>query len=75
MVAGVPADDPVTQAEVDWHYRSVARFWSPNAEAFTHLGRMYAEDERFRSNYGRIAEGLAEYQRDAMAAYAEERLR
>ncbi len=75
MVAGVPADDPATQEEVDWHYRSVARLWTPNADAFSHLGRMYADDERFRSNYDRIADGLAGYQRDAMAAYAEARLR
>lgn len=75
MVAGVPADDPSTQEEVDRHYRSVARFWTPSADAFIHLGRMYADDARFRTNYDRIAEGLAEYQRDAMAAYTEARLR
>jgi len=75
MVAGVPADDPSTEEEVDWHYRSVARFWTPSADAFIHLGRMYADDARFRANYDRVAEGLAEYQRDAMAAYAEARLR
>ena len=75
MVAGVPADDPATHEEVDWQYRSVARFWTPNADAFIHLGRMYVDDERFRSNYERIADGLAEYHRDAMAAYAGARLR
>lgn len=74
MVAGVPPDDPVVQEEVDWHYRSVARFWTPNAAAWTHLGRMYVDDDRFKANYERIAEGLAEYQRDAMIAYAEARL-
>ncbi|MEA2703507.1 MAG: MerR family transcriptional regulator, thiopeptide resistance regulator [Actinomycetota bacterium] len=74
MVAGIPADDPVVQEEVDWHYRSVARFWTPNAAAWTHLGRMYVDDERFRANYEGIAEGLAEYQCAAMEAYAEARL-
>lgn len=75
MVAGVPADDALTQDQVDWHYRSVARFWTPDADAFIHLGRMYVDDPRFRANYEQIAAGLAEYQRDAMAAYAEARLR
>jgi len=70
MVAGVPADAPAAQDEVDWHFRSVARFWTPNAAGFTQLGRMNVDDERFRSNYERIAGGLAEFQRDAMAAYA-----
>ena len=75
MVAGVPVTDPAAQEEVDAHYRSVARFWSPDADAFTQLGRMYVDDERFRSNYDRIAEGLAQYLRHAMATYAEARLR
>ncbi|MEU8245106.1 TipAS antibiotic-recognition domain-containing protein [Nonomuraea sp. NPDC048916] len=35
---------------------------------------MQVDDERFRMNYERIAEGLAEYMRDAMAAYAHARL-
>ncbi len=74
MAAGKPADDPEVQAEVDWHYRSVCRFWTPDAAAYTGLGRMYVDDERFRGNYEKIAEGLAVYQRDAMAAYARERL-
>ena len=74
MVAGTPADDPVVQEEVDRHYRWVATFWAPDAAAYAALGRMYVDDERFRANYERIAEGLAEYQRDAMAAYAAARL-
>lgn len=74
MVAGTPVDDPAVQEEVDWHYRSLARFWTPNAAAYGHLGRMYVDDERFRANYERIAEGLSAYQRDAMAAYAAARL-
>jgi len=74
MVAGVPAGEPPVQEEVDWHFRSVARFWTPGAAAFTQLGQMYVDDERFRANYEAIAEGLAQYQRDAMAAYAQARL-
>lgn len=74
MVAGLPVEDPAVQDEVDWHFRSVARLWAPNAEAFTNLGRMYVDDPRFRSNYEQIAEGLAEYQCEAMAAYARLRL-
>ena len=35
---------------------------------------MYVDDERFRANYEKIADGLAAYQRDAMAVYARERL-
>jgi MerR family transcriptional regulator, thiopeptide resistance regulator len=74
MAAGKPAGDAEVQAEVDWHYRWVSRFWTPNAEAYRNLGRMHADDERFRANYEKITEGLAAYQRDAMAVYARERL-
>lgn len=74
MAAGKPAGDPEVQAEVDWHYRWVNRFWAPSAEAYRNLGRMYTDDERFRANYEKISQGLAAYQRDAMAVYAAERL-
>ncbi len=74
MAAGTPVDDPAVQAEVDGHYRGTCRFWTPNREAYKRLGRMYVDDERFTATYDKIAEGLAEYQRDAMIAYADSRL-
>lgn len=74
MVAGKPAGDAEVLDEVDWHYRWITRFWTPSAEAYRNLGRTYVDDERFRVNYERIAEGLAVYQCEAMAAYARERL-
>jgi MerR family transcriptional regulator, thiopeptide resistance regulator len=74
MVAGTPVDDPAVQAEVHLHYQGVCRFWTPNRTAYASLGQMYVDDERFTANYERVAEGLAAYQRDAMAVYAEARL-
>ncbi|MFJ8312116.1 MULTISPECIES: MerR family transcriptional regulator [unclassified Streptomyces] len=74
MVAGTPVTDPAVQDVVDAHYRGVCRFWSPNAAAYKGLAKTYAEDPRFRTNFDKIAEGLAEYQRDAMVAYADARL-
>jgi hypothetical protein len=74
MVAGKPVGDAEVLDEVDWHYRWVSRFWTPGAEAYRNLGRMYVDDERFRANYERIAEDLAAYQCEAMAVYARERL-
>lgn len=74
MVAGTASDDSAVLDEVDQHYRWIARFWEPDAKAYTCVGQMYVDDERFRANYEKIAEGLAEYQRDAMAAYARARL-
>lgn len=35
---------------------------------------MYVDDPRLKANYNKIAVGLAEYYRDAMAVYADSRL-
>ncbi|WP_283137131.1 MerR family transcriptional regulator [Rhizohabitans arisaemae] len=70
MAAGTPVDDPAVLAKLDVHYRRMSRYWTPSAEEYTHFGEMQVSDPTFRATYDRIAEGLAEYQRDAMAAYA-----
>ncbi|GAA1959551.1 MerR family transcriptional regulator [Catenulispora subtropica] len=74
MAAGTPVDDPAVQDEVHQHWLGICHWWTPNRTAYTCLGRMYVDDERFKVNYTKIAEGLAEYQAAAMAAYAEARL-
>jgi DNA-binding transcriptional MerR regulator len=65
---------PAVQEEIDWLHGSVSRMWTPDAAAFTALGEMYVEDERFRATYDRVAPGLAAFVRDAMAEYARTRL-
>lgn len=75
MAAGTPIEDPAVQAEVHAHYFTVSRTWTPDAEAFVNLGRIYAEEEGpWRGVYDKVAPGLADYQRDAMAVYARQRL-
>jgi len=74
MAAGSPVGGPAVQAEVDAHYQGVCRFWTPTASAYKGLGQTYVSDPRFKSAYDKVAVGLAEYQRDAMAAYADARL-
>ncbi|MEV0591715.1 MerR family transcriptional regulator [Nonomuraea cavernae] len=74
MAADTPTDDPAVLAELDAHYRHMTRFWTPTVAEYTHLAQMQVDDEQFRPNYERIAEGLAGYMRDAMLAYAHARL-
>lgn len=74
LQAGTPADAAAVQAEVDAHYRSVCRMWTPDAAAFRALGQTYVDDPQWRATYDRVADGLAAYQRDAMAAYADSQL-
>jgi len=74
MAAGTPVGDAAVQAEIHTQYQGMCRFWTPNRDAYKCLGQMYVDDERFKANYEKIAEGLAEYQRDVMVVYADERL-
>lgn len=74
LTAGTPVADPAVQTEVDSAYQGICRFWTPNAQAFKSLGRMYVDDPRFATNYDAITPGLAEYYRDAMAVYADTQL-
>ncbi|MDP9843856.1 MerR family transcriptional regulator [Streptosporangium lutulentum] len=74
MLTGTPVDAPQVLAELDVHYRHLSESWTPTTEQYLHLARMQAQEERFRVNYEKVAEGLAEYMRDAMTAYAHARL-
>jgi MerR family transcriptional regulator, thiopeptide resistance regulator len=68
--AGVAPDDPRTQAVTAEHHRWVSQFWTPGAEEFAGLGDLYVDHPGFKARYDAVRPGLAEYVRDAMAAYA-----
>jgi DNA-binding transcriptional MerR regulator len=70
MAAGTPVTDAGVQAIVARHHAWVGHFWTPGREAYTNLGQMYVDDERFTATYDAVAPGLAAYLRDAIAAYA-----
>jgi DNA-binding transcriptional MerR regulator len=72
--AGTAADDPAVLDAVAVHHAWLRQFWEPAAESYTGLGRMYADDERFRVQIDAVEPGLAEYLAGAMAAYARARL-
>lgn len=72
--AGKAPDDPEVLDAVDGHYRWICEFWTPNRESYTGLGQLYVDDPRFRANYDRTDPRLAEFMRDAIAAYARARL-
>lgn len=68
--AGTPVDDPAVRAEVADLHRGLTRMWTPDAAAFAHLGRVYAEEGPWREVHEKVAPGLADYQRAAMEDYA-----
>ena len=71
---GVDVLAPSVQDLVQLHYEITCLFWTPNREAYKGLGQLYVDDERFRQNIGDGDDGLVEYLRDAMNAYADARL-
>lgn len=70
--AGQPADGDRARALAERHRRHISRWFYDFPPAMHRgLGRLYVEDDRFASNYDKVAPGLAVYVRDAFAANAE----
>jgi MerR family transcriptional regulator, thiopeptide resistance regulator len=72
--AGAAADDPRVQEVIGEHHRWITNFWTPNRESYPGLGQLYADHPDFRSQFDAQDPRLAEFLRDAIAAYAEANL-
>lgn len=69
-----PASDEV-QAVTHRHYAWVSRSWTPDADSFRGLGRLYVESHEFRRTYQEDElPGCPEFISKAMAVYAERSL-
>lgn len=67
----VPLDDERVRAAVADHRELVNRFYDCDAAMQRNLAEMYVADERFRANYDRHVEGLAQYVHDAVDHHAD----
>jgi hypothetical protein len=74
MVAGTAPSDPAVLDEVEWYYRRANQYGGVNAATFMALGDALVDNEQTRAVFDDVAEGLAAYQREAMAAYTQARL-
>ncbi|WP_148589403.1 MerR family transcriptional regulator [Streptomyces sp. WAC01526] len=74
LAAGTPADAVPAQAEIDAQYRALAELRAVSAQEYRAIGRACVDNEQWRAAYETIAPGLAEYQRDAIEAYAASRM-
>jgi len=74
LTSGADVADPRVQAVVGRHHAWVSRFWTPGRDAYTGLGRLYVDDERFTATLDASAPGLAAYLCAAIAVYAREHL-
>lgn len=72
--SGVGPSAPEALELTGEHYTAVSAFWTPDATSYTGLGRLYVDSPQFRARYDAQDPGLAEYLREALAAYARERL-
>ena len=73
-VAGRHVGDEDVQALVAEHFALIKRFYTPTAEMYAGLGRMYVEHPDFRKLYESYHPKLAEYLAEAMGVFAAERL-
>lgn len=71
MKNGTDVKDAKVQALIARHYDGLRAFYEPNYEMYRGLAEMYVNDPRFKANYEKVAEGLAEYLRDGMIYYAD----
>jgi DNA-binding transcriptional MerR regulator len=68
--AGAAVDDPRVQEIIGEHYRWVTNYWTPDRRSYPGLGHTYADAPDFRVRFDAQHPRLAEFLRDAMAAYA-----
>lgn len=74
MAAGHPADAEPVQAEIDAQYQALTDLRAVAAEEYRAIGRACVDNDVWRTAYETIAPGLAAFQRDAIEAYAVNRL-
>jgi DNA-binding transcriptional MerR regulator len=72
MRAGLAPDSPEAMDAAETHRLQISRwFYDCSSQMHVGLGEMYVADPRFAANYEKVAQGLAQYLRDAIVANAE----
>ena len=64
---------PEAQKLISLHYKGIEQFYDCPLEMYRNLGEMYVVDSRFKQYYDSVRPGLAEFMRDAIAYYVEQR--
>ncbi len=64
-----PQDEKV-QTMVQRHFNWIGNFYTVTPEIYRGLANMYITDERFKANYDKYAEGLAEFLSEGMIYFA-----
>jgi DNA-binding transcriptional MerR regulator len=71
LIAAMPkgADSPDVQALVQRWRDHMDYFWTPKLDQLIPLAEGYVNDPRFKANFDKMHEGLAEFVRDAVKVY------
>ncbi len=69
---GLAPEEEEVQRLIARHYQFISHFWgsNPSAEAYTGLGELYVNDDRYTMNDGAPDPGFAAFLREAMARFA-----
>ena len=75
ILAAMPkgAASPEAQAGVERWRKHIEYFWIPDDEQLIGLSNLYNEDARFKANFDKIDPRLAEFMREAVKVYVENR--
>jgi len=76
MIAAMPkgADSPEVQAIVERWRLHMDYFWTPNLDQLLGLATIYGESPDFKANFDQMHPQLADFMRDAVKVYVEERI-
>jgi hypothetical protein len=72
--AGVAFNDPRVFTVLDDDFAAQSRIWTPDRDTYAKLGQAIVDTPELRAHLDTQDHALAEYLRDAMAAYAAARL-
>ena len=75
MIAAMPkgAASAEVQAIVERWRRNMDHFWTPDLEQLLALANGYNDDPRFKENFDKMHPSLAEFMREAVKVYVEEK--
>lgn len=68
------AGDPEVQTVIGRHHAWISNFYTPTAEMYRGLGKMYVDDPRFTAYYEKFVPGLADFMKKAIDYYCDHSL-
>lgn len=68
-------DDIEVQKIIELHFNHINRFYEVSKERYQGLAELYVQDERFKANYDKVKDGLAEFLSKGMKVFCDNGLK